>query len=158
MLLFGRLCGRWAHRVVVQPSVWFFDRPCGRAALRIIVVPLAQSLKPPRHRWAVRVFIRPFASLGYPPRVPGLHRRVDVGKRGGQRVEERRKAENGPRRKSWPVFVTHPLGLPLPGSPLVSLLHIPWSSGISPAHIPLGRGGAGVGGWRQLGASWGDER
>ncbi len=168
VLLVGRSCGRWAHRVGVRPSVWSFDRPrgclrfawplgssCGRAALRVVAVPLAQS---PRRRWAVRVFVGPFASLGDPRRVPGVLRRVGVGKRVVSRVERRRKAENGPRRESWPVFVTHHLGLPLPRFPLVFLLHIPWSSKIAPAHIPLGRGGAGMGGWPELGAMGGEGR
>jgi len=37
---------------------------------------------------------------------------------------------------------------------LCSSCHIPWSSKIKPAHIPLERGGACVGRWLQLGVSW----
>jgi hypothetical protein len=38
-----------------------------------------------------------------------------------RRVEEREKGENEPRRSSWLIFVTHLLGLPLLGPPLVIL-------------------------------------
>jgi len=55
---------------------------------------------------------------------------------------------------SWPVLMTHQLGLPLAGSPLVFLLPYPQSSKKKPAHIPLERGGACVGSWLQLGVRW----
>jgi len=60
-------------------------------------------------------------------------------------VEEREKGENEPRQKSWPVFVTHLLGLPPPGSPLVFLPSYPpvEPDGTGPHPSGEGRGGCG---------------
>jgi hypothetical protein len=168
--LLGSPLGCSTVHMVVRPSVWLFERPCGFSAVHVVVGFAMWSCGPPcrrcasravvehRHRcWAVHVLVAPFASLGDPRRVPGMPRHVGVG-RSGRQWGGGKKAKNGPRRKSWPVFVTHQLGLPFPGSPLVFLLHIPWWSEIAPAHIPLERGGVGVGGWPELGASGGDGR
>jgi len=95
VLLVGLVVG--AHREVVRQSVWLFDRPCGCSAVRMVVGFAMWSCGPPcrrcasravveprGRRWAVRVLVAPFASLGDPRRVPGMPRRVGVGRSGRQ--------------------------------------------------------------------------
>ncbi len=65
-----------------------------------------------------------------------------VGKRGGQWGYGSENDENGPRVSSWPVFVTHCLGLPLPGSPLVILPPISLRRAQMSRPTSLERGGA----------------
>ncbi len=160
---------RSALLVVVRPSSSSLGPRPRRPALVLVIRPYAPSFGPPPHPWAylrhdgaLRVAVEPlalsfgpFASLlgrsrcrlG-PPRccwaahvIPGLlgEKRGLVG--GG----EREKGENEPRQKSWPVFATHLLGLPLPGSPLVFLPSYPpvEPDGTGPHPSGEGRGGCG---------------
>jgi len=72
-----------------------------------------------------------------------------IGWRGSAGWNKGRNEENEPRRSSWFVFVTHYMGLPHPGSPLVfpppPFLH---RANLSRPH-PSGKGRGGCsGGWR----------
>src|SRR4029077_18854115 len=89
-------------------------------ALRGVVGVYAWSLGLIHGRWAVRVVVWSAASsfVSEPGSwCAGVVHRDGNREEGGQWW--RRKRENGPRQKSWPVFVTHRVGLPLHGSPLV---------------------------------------
>ena len=50
--------------------------------------------------------------------------------------------ENGPQQMLRPIFVTHRLGIPILGSPLVSIRSESSIERADAAHIPLERGGA----------------
>src|SRR6266567_9409230 len=63
--------------MVVGFAMWSCGPPCRRCVSRAVV-------EPRRRRWAVRVLVAPFVSLGDPRRVPGLPRRVGVGRSGRQ--------------------------------------------------------------------------
>jgi len=138
----------WALRVVVGPyASWLGPTRHGWAlllssgpsrccrALRGVVgyhSVLCVVVWPYVGRWTLRVVVRPFAwSLG--PLCGRLL--LSWGLRswrgppcwqldeGGQ--WRRGKRENGPRQKSWPVFMAHRVGLPFHGSPLVFLPPVP---------------------------------
>jgi len=146
--LLGPSRRRWAIRIVVGHSCRGLGRPvilrllalslglpCGRVAPRVFVSPAVSSFP---HSWcgvACLVVVQPFPAV----RIV-VTSALEVS--GG---EERGKSKNELRQKSWPVLVTHWLGLPLPGSPLWLLLPLPiFLLFTGPHPSEEGRGTAGL--------------
>ena len=163
--LLGYVLRRWVLSSVVGlcPSPLGCTPPSLGCTLRRWAMPFAVGLLPsvvglcPPSlgstfcRWALSLWHLlsrrggPSLSSLFPEAEAGL-----VGERSSVGWNERRNEENEPRRSSWFVFVTHYMGLPHPGSPLVFFpplfLH---RVNLSRPH-PFGKGRGGCSGVRVL--------
>ena len=146
----GYALRRWA----VPYAVGLYPTPLGCCALRRWVGPYVLGLCPSPlgyalRRWALSLW-HLLSRRGGPSSSPLFPEAGIVGERSSVGWNERRNEENEPRHSSWFVFMTHYVGLPHPGSPLMFLpspfLH---RANLSRPH-PSGKGRGGCSGVRVL--------
>ena len=150
----GCALGCTLRRWVMPFVVGLYPTPLGCCALRRWVGPYVLGLCPSPlgyalRRWALSLW-HLLSRRGGPSSSPLFPEAGIVGERSSVGWNERRNEENEPRHSSWFVFMTHYVGLPHPGSPLMFLpspfLH---RANLSRPH-PSGKGRGGCSGVRVL--------
>src|SRR6266567_3637093 len=134
--------------MVVGFAMWSCGPPCRRCVSRAVVEPRGR-------RWAVRVLVAPFASLGDPRRVPGMPRRVGVGRSGRQWGGGKKEGRKRATTKVMARFRDAPAGPPISWVPPCVSPPYPLVERDCTGPHPSGEGRGGCGWMARVGSELG---